>query len=382
MQAPVFGVSDAVAVINQTLDYAYPTMTVVGELSDFRVAKGKWVYAALKDQESSLKLFGTIYMLPGPLEDGMMVEIQAQPRLHKLYGFSMQLTSIRPVGEGAIKKAADLLKAKLTSEGLFAPERKRTITPYPQRVALLTAADSAAEADFIKIMQQRWVDVELSVYPIAAQGDDAIRSVTEAISAANQDAGGLDALVLTRGGGSADDLAAFSSEQVTRAVAASRVPTIVAIGHEVDVSLAELAADMRASTPSNAAELLFPDKAALIDQLDIQRKRLSDTIDATLRYRHESLLQQRDQLQQLVEQTLTRRHEALVAARRLVTSTHPEALLAKGYSLVTSAGSGRLVRSATQVSSGDILQMQLHDGRIETRVIKKGVINGRQKEEL
>ncbi len=129
-QDVTFGVSDFVAVFNQTLETAYPSVVIVGELANLRVSKNRWVYFDLKDEYASVKFFGTVYNLPGPLEDGMMLQVRGVPRLHPQYGFSITFQTIKPVGEGSIKKAGQLLQAKLAAEGLFDPARKRGL-PYP-----------------------------------------------------------------------------------------------------------------------------------------------------------------------------------------------------------------------------------------------------------
>src|SRR5262245_51551435 len=123
MEEPTFSVSEFVAVLNQTMEYAYPTVTIVGELANFRVSKNRWVYFDLKDEAATVRFFGTVYQLPGPLEDGLLLAVKGQPRLHPQFGFSVNVLSMRPVGEGSIKKAATLLEAKLAAEGLFEPER-------------------------------------------------------------------------------------------------------------------------------------------------------------------------------------------------------------------------------------------------------------------
>jgi len=126
----ILQVSDFVALLNQTLEYAYPNVTIVGELANFRVSKNRWVYFDLKDEYASVKCFGTVYMLPGPLVDGLMVQVRGAPRLHPQYGFSLNMQAIKPAGEGSLKRAKLVLEAQLKDEGLFAPERKRAI-PYP-----------------------------------------------------------------------------------------------------------------------------------------------------------------------------------------------------------------------------------------------------------
>ena len=168
---PAFSVSDFVAVLNQTLEFAYPYVEVQGELSNFRVSKNRWVYFDLKDEAASLKCFATVYALPGPLEDGMVVRVVGSPRLHPLYNFSFQVQSIVPVGEGALRRAADLLAAKLEKEGLFDPTRKRALPYPPRRVALITAGDSAAYADFIKITSARWGGLAIDHYSVLVRAN-------------------------------------------------------------------------------------------------------------------------------------------------------------------------------------------------------------------
>lgn len=367
VEVPVFDVSGALAVLNQTLEYAFPFMTVVGELDSYKVAKGKWVYADIKDDYAKMRIFGTVYMLPGPLEDGMMVEVVGQPRLHPLYGFSFNIQSIRPVGEGSLKKAANLLARKLEAEGLFDPERKRAVLYPPERVGLITSSESAAYADFIKIMNARWQGVVVDVYDVQVQGEAAVESIVSGIQFFNQHALTPDVLVLTRGGGSADDLSAFSTEQVVRAVAGSRIPTCVAIGHEVDESLAELAADMRASTPSNAAELLFPDRLAELQSLKHVRSRLVEMIESAFSLKHVALQEQQERLVRLVERHIDERLQRLSQARILLKAVHPKTALKRGFAIVEDSA-GKLVVSTHSTTIGENLKLTFKDGSVQTKV--------------
>lgn len=368
MDTPVFDVSGAVAVLNQALEYAFPVMTIVGELDSFKIAKNKWVYADLKDNYAKIRLFGTIYMLPGPLEDGMMVEVIGQPRLHPQFGFSFNVQSIRPVGEGSLKKAADLLLAKLESEGLFDPDRKRKVPYPPSHVGLITSAESAAYADFIKIMNVRWSGVSVQVYDSQVQGEGAVESIVAGIHYFNQHAVPPDVLVVIRGGGSADDLSAYSTEQVVRAVAGSRIPTCVAIGHEVDVSLAELAADLRASTPSNAAELLFPDRTDELRRLELLRSRLGDMVKAELAVRSSEVAEQTERLNRTVERMIDIKLAQLSQAKILLEAVHPKNTLKRGYALVEDE-KGRLVNSAKMVKPGARVKVTLRDGNFDAKIL-------------
>ena len=361
----VFSVSDFVAVLNQTLEYAYPTVTIVGELSNFRISKNKWVYFDLKDEYSSVKFFGTIYQLSGPLEDGLTMQVRGVPRLHPLYGFSVTAQSMQPVGEGSIKKAASLLQDKLTKEGLFDQSRKRAIPYPPKSVGLIASSESAAYHDFIKVLNERWCGVDISLADVQVQGEAAIGQIVAAIEYFNQQAIPPEVLIITRGGGSADDLAVFSTEQVTRAVAGSRIPTIVAIGHEVDISLAELAADMRASTPSNAAQLLTPDKKATLNQLNISSDTLWSMVQNIFSGQADDLARKSLDLGNSIGSTLDRAEQLLRANNNLLEALSPKSVLKRGFAIIRSTG--KVVDKAKGIAIGKELSLELADGYITVK---------------
>lgn len=361
----VFSVSDFVAVLNQTLEYAYPTVTIVGELSNFRISKNKWVYFDLKDEYSSVKFFGTIYQLSGPLEDGLTMQVRGVPRLHPLYGFSVTAQSMQPVGEGSIKKAASLLQEKLTKEGLFDPSRKRVIPYPPKSVGLIASSESAAYHDFIKVLNERWCGVDISLADVQVQGEAAIGQIVAAIEHFNQQAIPPEVLIVTRGGGSADDLAVFSTEQVTRAVAGSRIPTIVAIGHEVDISLAELAADMRASTPSNAAQLLTPDKKATLNQLNISSDSLWSLVQNIFTVQADDLARKSLDLGNSIGSTLDRAEQLMRANNNLLEALSPKSVLKRGFAIIRSTG--KVVDKAKGIAIGKELSLELADGYITVK---------------
>jgi exodeoxyribonuclease VII large subunit len=368
MQDVIYTPTDFVATLNQTLEFAYPSVVIEGELSNFKVAKNRWVYFDLKDEESSVRFFGIVYGLPGPLEDGMTVRVVGSPRLHQRFGFSVNFQSILPVGEGALKKAADLLFKKLSTEGLFADERKRLLPHIPATVGLITAADSAAAADFIKILNERWGGVEVLLADVYVQGDQAPLQITEAIEQLNQVPELPEVLVITRGGGSADDLAAFNDERVVRGVAASRIPTLVAIGHEVDVSLAELAADKRASTPSNAVQVLVPDKKQELILLKNLSTTLVQNLEAIRKTLKQDLQNQQKLLKRNVEDVFIKISEQIKNTKRLLNLFDPTAALRRGYALVKL--NEKFVKSIKQLKLNDQLSVKLADGTIGTTVEK------------
>jgi exodeoxyribonuclease VII large subunit len=365
----VWSVSDFVAVFNQTLEFAYPSVSIVGEISNFRISKNKWVYFDLKDEFSSVKFFGTVYSLPGPLEDGITVQVAGSPRLHNLYGFSVNYYSIQPVGEGSIKKAQDLLKQKLEKEGLFDDSRKRYLPYPPTRVGLVASSESAAYHDFIKIINQRWAGLNIDLFDVQVQGESAAEQIIEAIENLNYQ-GEAEIIVITRGGGSSDDLAVFSNERVVRAVANSRIPTIVAIGHEIDISLSELAADKRASTPSNAAELIVPDK---LNEKVLINSRIEEArnilIKLVINERGEILScidKIGDRLNHIVNDSKQKMHHDV----RIIEALNPNNLLAKGYTILRK--DGKVVKSINVVSVGDEIKATLLDGELDLVLSSKG----------
>lgn len=365
-QAVELTVSDFVALLNQTLEFAYPSVIITGELANFRVSRNRWIYFDLKDDEASVKFFGTVYQLPGPLEDGLLLKVRGQPRLHPLYSFSVNVMNIQPAGEGSIRRAADLLRAKLAAEGLFDETRKRPLPYPPARIGLITSRQSAAYADFIKVLNARWRGLDIELIDVQVQGEAASAQIVAALEQFNAQAAPPEAIIIIRGGGSAEDLAAFSNEAVTRAVAASRAPTLVAIGHEVDLSLAELAADRRASTPSNAAELLVPDRRQVTKELREAADQLGQQTQQRLRATKRDLELQAGSLEQLVEQIITSASTALKGYRQLLEAHNPVAILRRGYAIVRSHG--QAVRSVRALSAGAIVDVQLTDGQFAATI--------------
>lgn len=361
-EAPELSVSEFVALLNQTLEYAYPNVTITGELANLRVSKNRWVYFDLKDEAATVKFFGTVYHLPGPLEDGMLLKVRGQPRLHALYGFSVNVMSLQPAGEGTIRRAAQLLQAKLAREGLFDEARKRSLPYPPTRIGLVTSKQSAAYADFIKILNARWHGVDIRFVDVQVQGEAAPPQLAAALEQLNAQAEPPEVIVLIRGGGSAEDLAAFSSEQVTRAVAASRVPTLAAIGHETDLSLAELAADRRASTPSNAAELLVPDRRETLAQLKNDRAKLEQLAARRFAAFRAETAGSAESLHQAWQVFVARINRDTMLKKQLLEAFNPSAALERGYALVRRQNTGAVVKTVTALKPKDQLDIQLSDG--------------------
>lgn len=334
MEKLLLSVSDFVALTNQTLEYAFPGVAIEGEVSEYKVSQGKWIFFKLKDDESAIDCFLPAWQLRVPVEEGMKVIVQGTPKLTKWGRFSVTVRAIRPSGEGAIKKSFELLKAKLEAEGLFASERKRPLPAIPQHIAVISSTEAAGYADFIKILNDRWGGMRVEVAHVQVQGDAAPDQMIRALKYFNEREVTPDVIVLIRGGGSADDLAAFNDEQLVRAIAASRVPTLVGVGHEVDVSLADFAADVRAATPSNAAQLLVPDRRELVRNT---RNQVASLIPTMLRAVEQTSLNISDLLRQgitRIEDRLERLSRDLDNRRQVLAQLNPETVLARGYALL------------------------------------------------
>ena len=331
---PVFSVSDFIAVVNQTFEYAYPAVEIEGEVASFKINQSKFVFFDIKDSGGSIGCFMTVWQMRVPIEDGMKIIISAVPKLTQWGKFSLTVKSIRPSGEGALKKSFELLKAKLGQEGLFAAERKRLLPRIPTHIAVVSSAQAAGYADFIKILNDRWGGVRVDVAHVQVQGSGAPDQIIGAINYFNQQEILPEALVIIRGGGSADDLSAFNDEPLVRAIAGSRIPTLLGIGHEVDESLADLVADVRAATPSNAAQILVPDKQEIIRSVNVQ-------IESLLPRILQIINQQRQQINGLlsdvidsIDRALSDQIWRLGSLKNTLNQLNPSVILARGYALI------------------------------------------------
>lgn len=362
MEEMVLSVSDFVAVFNQTISYAYPNVTIEGELESFRISKNRWVYFNLKDNYSSVKFFGTVTQLPGPLEDGLIIKVKGVPFLHPQYGFSINVQFMQPVGEGSLKRAAQLLEAKLTKEGLFDASRKRPISYPPARLGLITSVGSAAYHDFIKILAERWGGISVEVIDVQVQGEIAPSQIVGAIEHFNLEKQPVEVIVIIRGGGSPDDLSTFNSEVVARAVATSRTPTLVAIGHEIDISLAEKAADKRASTPTHAAEILSPDKKQLIKELSARTEQLGQLIDSRTQTFNDLLVQSKSDLNESLDRFINNLDSSLKQNMLLLDILSPLSALKRGYAIIRQ--DGRLLTSGKGLKANSCITSEFKDAEV------------------
>lgn len=388
----VLSVSQYLKLVNTVLREYVPSQEFVveGEISGFLVKDGKWVIFDLKDegeQKTLVKCFSTTFKVGSAFEDGMRVRVSGFPVVKQWSAFQIDVQTIEPVGEGGLKRAYELLKKKLTEEGLFDAARKRPLPRFLETIGLVTSKDAAAYGDFLRILNNRWGGVRVLHANVHVQGREAVPEILGAISYLNAlpDEDRPDVIVLTRGGGSLEDLHAFNDERVARAVFQSKVPVVCGVGHERDESLCDFAADVRASTPSNAAERVAPDRREvgyaisktverLTDRLEselAERGRLIDRVARGVRF---VLEQQKGRLviaSSVVEDRmaacLPRLSDRIISYERLLKNVDPTKVLARGYSIVRARG--KILKDAARVDAGESIAVQFARSALDATVV-------------
>jgi len=421
----------------QLIEGGLPLLWVRGEISNFvSAASGHW-YFSLKDEQAQVRCVmfrhKSQYLDFRPV-NGMQIEVQALATLYEARGdFQLTLEKIRPAGLGALFEAFERLKAKLEGEGLFDAARKRELPQFPRQIGIVTSPQAAALRDVLRTLAQRMPNVPVVLYPVPVQGTDAGPKIAQAIATANRRAE-CDVLILCRGGGSIEDLWAFNEEIVARAIAAGTIPLVSGVGHETDFTIADFVADLRAATPTAAAQAVVPEWQALRQRIAQQQRHLAqavlrrfeqhmqqlDYLQRRLVHPAQRLGQQREQLLALLRrlrlaqgnswqqaqwrwQTASRRMSRLQpdiepmrdrlasGVRRLrVAMSHafergdarvhalhqqmqhldPQQVLARGYSLVRDAA-GNIVRSSAAIETGDCLRLTFAEGGAKVEVREK-----------
>ncbi|HEX4047371.1 MAG TPA: exodeoxyribonuclease VII large subunit, partial [Elusimicrobiota bacterium] len=285
----VLTVSELNAQVHQLLESSFPELWIEGEVSNCKAYPSGHTYLTLKDEKSQVRavLFkGASFGVKFKLADGQKVLIRARVTSYEPRGeLQLIISAAEPRDKGALQLALEQLKAKLSAEGLFAAERKRPLPPYPKSVGVVTSGAGAAVRDIIHVLSRRWPGLEIRVWPVKVQGPGAAAEIAAAVRGFNALAPDTDVLLVGRGGGSIEDLWAFNEEPVARALAESAIPVVSCVGHETDWTIADLVADLRAPTPSAAAELAVPEKQAVEDLI----AELQDSMLQSLRDRIETL---------------------------------------------------------------------------------------------
>jgi exodeoxyribonuclease VII large subunit len=385
-----FRVSELVGGLRELLEEEVGRVLVSGEISNLHRAASGHAYFTLKDDRAQLRaaLFrSSAVRLPFDPEDGLEVVVDAEVSVYPARGdLQLVVHHMEPLGQGALQLAFDQLRQRLAAEGLFDADRKRPLPAWPRRIGIVTSGSGAALHDVIEVSGQRMPGIPLLLASVRVQGDGAENEIAAGLAALGE-VEDVDVILLVRGGGSLEDLRPFNTERLARAIVASPVPVVAGVGHEVDITIADLAADARAPTPSGAALLAVPDASAWQDRVEAARRRLAGAAAARIARAQRRLAELTGALRahapaarlaarrarfETIQHTLDREGRAAVAARHERLAVHaarldalsPLAVLGRGYAIAHDAG-GRVLHRAAEVSPGDALRVRLHEGEVE-----------------
>ncbi len=380
-------VTEITQAIKQTLETAFPPMWVIGELAEYTVAASGHRYFTLKDESCQLRcvMWRSQNISGFGPEAGMQVLAHGKVAIYERGGqYQLSVSQLFQAGVGQQQLALEALKKKLHEEGLFNPDRKHALPPYPGTIGVVTSRSGAAIRDILNVLARRFPSVRVILRPARVQGDGASEDVVRGIADLNT-LGDPDVIIVGRGGGSAEDLAAFNTEEVARAIAGSAIPVISAVGHEVDFTLADLASDCRAPTPSAAAELAVRDRVELLDRLSELCRRAYDAVVRLLQENTELLetyresyglrrvddwvlqhIQRVDELHKDLQNGFRSDYGARAESYRRLTAQlgalSPLSVLTRGYTLAQRVEDDTIVQDARSLSIGDRLRLRLARG--------------------
>jgi exodeoxyribonuclease VII large subunit len=372
-RGPTFeSVSELTERIKRSLETDFGQVALHGEVSNVARPRSGHIYFTIKDELASIRAVmwkNDSRRVAFDLTDGLAVRALGRLTVYAPRGeYQIVVSAIEPEGMGALELAFRQRYARLALEGLFDTERKRPLPRFPRRIVIVTSPTGAAVRDILQVLSRRWRCASVLVAPTRVQGVGADMEVVAALDLANHVAQ-ADVIILARGGGSLEDLWTFNEEIVVRAIVASRLPVVSAIGHEIDVTLADLAADRRALTPSEAGEVCVPDAREVTLHLDRLADRLRLAGSSQLRDARARLDQLAKSSLQAIQQDLVGRRQQLRRLGASLDALSPLAVLARGYSLTFLADGKTLVRSSEDVKSGDLIRTHLAAGQISSHVV-------------
>ena len=351
------------ATARDVLEGAFLPLWVRGEVTDFKAHRNGHWYFCLRDSEAQIRCvaWARDRRIPARPDDGMQVSALGQLTVYAGRGeMQFAVTRMEAEGDGLRRKALEIIRARLARDGLLDPERKRRIPRFPRRVAVITSRDGAALRDIYAVAQRRCPSVEIVLIPAIVQGDYAVESLCDALDQMSR-WGDADTLIIGRGGGGREDLWAFNDERVARAVAACPIPTISAVGHEIDMSICDLVADLRAPTPSAAAEAAVPMETEMREQLRIAAATLSELAGESLERARARLIDLSDSMASSSVRHVERRRSTMETAAARLNVQSPLATLDRGYSLVRTP-EGKTVRSVKSLEPGADVDVVFRDG--------------------
>jgi exodeoxyribonuclease VII large subunit len=390
----VYSVSELTSEIKEHLETEFPDVWLRGEISNFKRASSGHLYFTLKDSGAQIPaVIWRTTRLSIQLADGMEVLIRGSVEVYAPQGkYQLIGSQVKAVGEGDLQKAFELLVKKLEKEGLFNREHKKPLPRYPEKIGVVTSPTGAVIQDICSVLGRRYPAAQLVLYPVRVQGEEAPAEIVEAIRYFNRTktlAHQVDVLIVGRGGGSLEDLWAFNDERVARAVFASKIPTVSAVGHQTDFTICDFVADVRAATPSMAAELVAPQAADVLNAVNATLNAMQSDLMNRIEERRalvrelvgsygfnkpvsevHTLLQTLDRLSERMEFSITQKVERTVSlfsnlAQRLSALGY-EQTLRRGFSIVFKEG--KVVRSASELKSGDEVVIRFADGEQSARL--------------
>lgn len=391
----IFSVTELNQSVKLILEESFPEIWVQGEISNLKTAASGHTYFDLKDEESLVACVffrGYSSGLRFRLENGLSVLVRAQVTSYIKQGkYQLLVKEAQPQAMGALRLAFEQLKKKLGEEGLFEASRKRPIPKFPGKIGIVTSLEGAAIRDILSVLKRRYANIEILIAPVRVQGTGAKEEISRAILDLNSGFSDIDVLLVGRGGGSIEDLWAFNEEIVARAIAGSKIPVISCVGHETDFTIADFVADLRAPTPSAAAELVVQNKEELARHLGQLEKRLLQSLrifyehlkgrlSAAMSCRYfrfpQRLWQEKAQrVDGLLEELLrgislkiSNTGEAVKNRTERLYALSPRACLARGYSITRKMPEGTILRNAADVGPGDAIRVELHKGVIKGKV--------------
>ena len=351
-------------------------ISVTGEISNLKFHQSGHVYFSIIDQNSKINCFlpqTYVKNLNYALGDGLEVIIHGYINVYKKGGtYTLFVRSIEVAGEGNLSMAFELLKKKLDQEGLFDPKYKKPIPKFPKKIGIVTSETGAAVRDILKIIKSRTSMVDVYIFPVLVQGPDAARDIASMLAFINDKYQDLDVLIVGRGGGSTEDLWAFNEEVLARAVFASKIPVISAVGHEIDFTICDFVADMRAETPTAAAEKATPDDTLLLDRINSFRDCMVSDLNSKISYSKLLCDKYLGEICDLLQRRIDRLQHKLDQCLLSLEENNPANVLAKGYAILETEG-GNVVNSIEQLKENTVYTIHLKDGNVQFTIsnIKK-----------
>lgn len=363
-------VSDVTQTAKMVIEGAFPPMWVRGEVTDFKAHRNGHWYFCLRDETAQIRCVvwsRDAARLRGVPADGMQVAARGQLTVYPARGdMQLAVSAIDAIGDGLRRAAVERTLRALDRDGLLAPERKRPMPRFPRRIAVVTSPDGAAVRDIIAVAGRRAPSVEIVVVGARVQGEGAPETLCAALAAVGR-WGRADIVIIGRGGGGREDLWAFDDERVARALAASDVPTISAVGHEVDLTVCDLVADLRAPTPSAAAEAAVPVEAEMRERVRLLGEALQDGALRRVRWAHDGLTRSARAVRVAALRAGERRSARVMAAAGRLNALSPLATLQRGYAVARTVGGGATLNSVTELVVGTAFDLLVRDGMVRAR---------------